>query len=328
MDYLFQSDLSEYLRQTLHVPVVVEPLKKPGKIPVFLDRMYDFFDLKLGERRCIVLAAHKEVPVTPSQIAKHVSLVRSALEVIVVFAARSLAPHNRSRLISQGVGFVIPGNQLYIPELAMDLREHFRAVSLRAAEALTPAAQAVLFDYLLRGGTEPMTPSTIAHRLNYSVTSIARVFHELVSLQLATTERQGKEKYMRFHATGRDLFHSAGGLLRSPVRDVKHIQDVPKQARWKRSGETALAELTDLTEPSIETYAVPASEWPSIAKSFDLVEVVVDESRVDVETWSYDPAILSDVATVDPLSLYAHFSNHSDERVSKAAGKLIEALGW
>ena len=42
-----------------------------------------------------------------------------------------------------------------------------------------------------------------------------------------------------------------------------------------------------------------------------------------VETWSYDPAGLSDGPVVDPLSLYMQFHDHQDERIAIEADKLL-----
>ena len=61
---------------------------------------------------------------------------------------------------------------------------------------------------------------------------------------------------------------------------------------------------------------------------YAVVEVDETEAESGVETWSYDPAGLSDGRLVDPLSLYAQFRDYSDERVSMAAEKLLESLSW
>ena len=147
----------------------------------------------------------------------------------------------------------MPGNQLYMPDLAIDLREHFRARRRRRADILSPAAQAVLF-----------------HRLS--------------------------------HVRG------FGAL--------------------KRAGESALAELTDLSPPPLDTFAVAASDWKKTADHDGLFETDRDNADGIVETWAYDPAGLSGTHVVDRLSLYAQFRDHRDERVSLAAERLLEDMAW
>ncbi|PVE22724.1 hypothetical protein DC522_19480 [Microvirga sp. KLBC 81] len=264
----------------------------------------------------------------PSDIAKHIGPVRNSVDAIVVFATPSLSAHNRSRLIGQGVPFVVPGNQLYIPDLTMDLREHFRALKQRRAGGLSPAAQAVLFNHLLRHDENTTIPSLIAARLRYSAMSIGRAFDDLVASGVAHTEKHGKERHIQFKAEGRQLFEAARDLLRSPVRSVKFVRGDHFRVPLKQAGESALAELTDLARPSIRTFAIAASGWKAIAQTSGLAKTSRDQADFIIETWSYDPAALSDTNTVDPLSLYAQFRDHRDERVAMAAEQLLENIPW
>ena len=319
--------LQRYLEDTLHEPARVTTLDVAPSLPSFLSRMYSLLEGQVTGNPCIFLATTDNTA-TPSDIAKHVALVRTAVDAIVVFVAPWLSAHNRSRLIRQGVPFVVPGKQLYIPDLAMDLRERFRTPKPRRAAGLSPAAQAVLFHHLLRLDETATIPSLVATQLHYSAMSISRAFDDLVSAGLAYTERYGRERRIRFQAERRHLFDAAHDLLRSPVRTEKFIRDGRAAPPLKRAGERALAELTDLSPPPLPAFAVAASDWKSVARACDLVETDRDRASHIVETWSYDPAALSTAQTVDPLSLYAQFHEHRDERVSMAAEQLLDGMPW
>ena len=319
--------LTHYLEQTLHRRIRIHAFEHSVSLPAFLERTYQLYESSIAGQQCIFLIAGENFA-TPSDIAKHVALVRSVVPAIVVFVAASLSTHNRARLVAQGTSFVVPGNQLYIPELAMDLREYFRAPKIRSADSLSPVAQAVLFHHLLRPDARAVTPSTIAERLHYSAMSIGRAFDDLAAAGLAETRKIGKEKHLKFKTEGRALLQTAHSLLRSPVRTVKYIREVRTRPAWKLAGESALAELTDLSPPKIDTYAVAASGWKIVANRYDLTETEPAESAIAVETWSYDPAGLSDTHVVDRLSLYAQFWNSGDERISKVAESLLEHPRW
>ncbi|CAH2409469.1 hypothetical protein [Mesorhizobium escarrei] len=323
----FAEALQRYLGDTLHDRIPVMEFADTGSLPSFLARTYTLYEAWIAGRRCVFLAALNNAA-TPSDIVKHISLIRNSVDAIVVFATSSLSAHNRSRLVGQGVPFVVPGNQLYIPDLAMDLREHFRGLKQRHSDGLLPAAQAVLFDHLLRNDETATTPSFIAARIRYSAMSIGRAFDDLVASGLARTEKHGKERHIRFKAEGRHLLQAARDLLRSPVRSVKFVQGDHFRTMLKQAGETALAELTDLSRPSVGIFAVAASDWKAIAQASGFVETSRDQADFVIETWSYDPAALSDTNTVDPLSLYAQFRDHRDERVSMAAEQLLENIPW
>ena len=319
--------LQRYLEDTLHEPARVAALDGAPSLPSFLSRMYSLREGYIAGRRCIFLATADNTA-TPSDIAKHVALVRPAIDAIVVFVAPWLSAHNRSRLIGQGVPFVVPGKQLYIPDLAMDLRERFRTPKPRRVAGLSPAAQAVLLHHLLRLDEAATTPSLMATQLHYSAMSIGRAFDDLVGAGLAHTERYGRERRILFQVEGRQLFDAAHDLLRSPVRTEKFIRNARAAPPLKHAGESALAELTDLSPPPLPAFAVAASDWRIVAQTHELVETDRAQASHIVETWSYDPAALSTAHTVDPLSLYAQFHDHRDERVSMAAERLLDGMPW
>ena len=83
-----------------------------------------------------------------------------------------------------------------------------------------------------------------------------------------------------------------------------------------------------MSPPPLDAFAVAAGDWKTIAQACGFVETGRGQAARIVETWAYDPAGLSAARTVDPLSLYAHFRNHRDERVSMAAERLLKEIAW
>jgi len=246
----FAGMLSRYLRETLHDSnIQVRPFHCSGRFPIFLERTYEFHEARIAGRRCIFFQDDR-LAATPANLVKHVGIVRHAMsDAVVVLAASSLSAHNRARLIAQDVPFAVPGNQLYIPELAMDLREHFRTRKPISCDGLSPVAQAVLFHYLLRRDESATTPSVIAKGLRYSAMSIGRALDELAAAKLARTERRGRERKLHFDHDCGALIERARPLLRNPVHAVRHVRPVGRLSNLKLAGESALAELTDLAHP-------------------------------------------------------------------------------
>ncbi|MCW5711566.1 hypothetical protein [Shinella sp.] len=321
----FPRKLERYLGELLHGQVEIRASKAVTNIPAFIDRTYLLLEAQILGRRCIIMA-RLDGEGTPADIAKHVGIVRNATGSIVAFATDTLNAYNRARLIGQGVPFVVPGNQLYLPDLAIDLREHFRAPRQRRTDGLSPAAQTVLFHHILYPDQAMPTPSLLAERLHYSAMSIGRAFDDLAAAGLADTIREGRERHIRFKASGRELLAEATPFLRTPVRSVKFVRDEASITSLKLAGESALSRLTELGHPRIDTFAVPAADWKAISQALGLVETGRGEAGYRIETWSYDPAALSDADTVDPLSLYAQFHDHRDERIAMAAEQLLETL--
>lgn len=95
------------------------------------------------------------------------------------------------------------------------------------------------------------------------------------------------------------------------------------------AGETALADLTNLATRALPTYAIDATEWQQFFERHGIEDYHYEyEGEAIIETWRYDPAVLSVDSTVDPLSLYARYWNDPDERVAQAANVLLETRAW
>ena len=67
--------LQRYLEDTLHEPARVVALERAPSLPSFLSRMYSLLEGHVAGRRCIFLTTTDNTA-TPSDIAKHVALVR------------------------------------------------------------------------------------------------------------------------------------------------------------------------------------------------------------------------------------------------------------
>ena len=323
----FAEALERYLGETLHDRIEVTGYERMARLPSFLSRAYRLYESQIAGRPCAFLVTEQDIA-TPSEIAKHVTLVRNDSDNIVIFATPAMSAHNRDRLVQHGIPFVVPENQLYIPELAMDLREHFRAKRSQRAGGLSPAARSVLFHYLLRRDEYATTPSQLAERLHYSAMSVGRAFDDLVTAGFAETEKQGKERHIAFKSNRRELLHDALPYLRTPVRTEKFVRDGHFAFPLKKAGETALALLTHLSQPHPETYAVASRDWKVVSDACGFIETDRYSAEIVVETWAYDPAGLTDGLIVDPLSLYAQFRTHGDERVAMAAEQLLENIEW
>lgn len=65
---------------------------------------------------------------SPATIRKHVDNLHAYADAQVIYVRERITPYNRKRLIGQKVSFIVPGNQMYLPMMGIDLREHFRKV--------------------------------------------------------------------------------------------------------------------------------------------------------------------------------------------------------
>ncbi len=325
----FAKDLESYLAKTLQTDVTLQSWSGHITLPAFLTHRYRFWEAHGLLRSCLFMALLPDSEATPVEIAKQIAMVQPAFDGPVIYAAEGLTASERSRLIAQGVSFAVPDNQLYIPQLAMDLRESFRPPVRVRAPRLSPGAQLLLFRHILQRDVEQATPSMLADRLAMTPMTVGRAFDQLAVFDLAVVERHGREKTLHFEHRPRELFDRSYDYLQSPVRGrhgVKTFKRAPHDLPLAH--ESALAELTDLARPNRPTYAILATGWMSTINALAETTNDIGEAIALIETWRYDPRVLSKDHIVDPLSLIAQFKNDTDERIAQAADDLKARIAW
>ena len=321
--------LRKYIHDILDVPLETEPYEPVSGAPAYLTDRYAMVMAGMLGHRFLLMIPWGGVADTPSAIAKHRDQLRRHVGVdLVVFAAPALSAHDRRRLIAHRVAFIVPGNQMFIPELAMDLREHFKSERTDLSAALTPAAQFLVIAALLGHPMERETPTTLAARYDYSQMSMGRAVDELRAAGLAEVEDTGKFRYISFRAHGLQLWELASPMLRSPVRKRRRIALPPPGFRSLLAGGSALAQLTDLAEPNVEVRAIAANDWKTLAREYGLDRPIAwSEPIIELETWAYNPWILSSDGVVDPLSLWLTLPDGPDERLQLAKDQLLKRAG-
>ncbi|CAN0500253.1 unnamed protein product, partial [Scytosiphon promiscuus] len=196
----------------------------------------------------------------PTGLSKQLGAIQRHFEGILVLVLDHLSAYQRSRLIEESAAFIVPGNQLFIPQLAMDLREHFRRRRDFSEDQLSPASQALFLRHLNLRDVENARPSDLAEILRYSAMSIGRAFEELEASELAHVEARGRSKHIQFSEAPRELFEAAALRLRSPVK-VEHWFRAPSLPKGfygsplpeylPIGGESALSERSTMSRPRI-----------------------------------------------------------------------------
>ena len=208
-----------YLNQVLGGESVrVAPHGKTAQLPYFLQ---DTYEILIGELlgQPITLACVKgRQPLAAQQIDQHAKRLRELLHAPVIIALPEVAPGERKQLIAHGVAFVVPGRQLFAPQIGMILTERFGAEPRREQELVSPATQALLIWFLNhRPVTETWHPFEEAAALGYAGMTATRAIRELLQFKLFELEVRGRAKYLKLNDTRRELWEKAKPHLRTPV---------------------------------------------------------------------------------------------------------------
>ena len=320
-------DLERYMENVLGEAPGLAPLseKRLRTLPLYLRSGYRFRRARFAGTEFVLAFTGADPPErTPGEYAGHVDVIERALGQRVALVLPPIPAYKRNRLVQKKVPFIMPGRQMFLPSLFVDLRERLPRKT-RPADELSPSAQTVVLYYLLGNETRGIPLQELAGRLGYSSMTMSNVRRELEGMEFSTAERQGRTSSIRFVLPRRDLWKAALETMRSPVKRKHWVGWKTTPDTALKAGTTALAELTLLGDDRIPTYAMARAAW-SAAIVDELPEP--DDATAVVEAWAYDPCALSNGPGVDPLSLYLSLRGSSDERVLAAIDEVIGTMPW
>lgn len=320
--------IERYLEATLGVTARLAGWGSAERLPLFLRDGYRYYQANLLGAPCLFMVDRTEDAPSPGNVRKHLDQVRSKWDGELVYVRGQLASHQRRRLIEQRVPFLVPGNQMYLPMLGIDLREHFRR-QRQTPLALKPATQALILHLVLHRDEKSQTPAELAERLGYTKMTMSRAFDELEVEQLCDVFREGRERWLRLKGTRHELWTTALPLMRSPVKQRKYVERREGKQFGLISGLSALAKYSMLAAPKKDVVALSPDAWKEIRQESDRTSVPSDDpDAIEVEVWTYDPQLFTDERVVDRLSLFLSLKDNADERVETALDEMMEAVPW
>lgn len=305
------------------------------QVPFFIKDTYELvsMQLTLTEKHAydVLLIVQKE-DAYPGIVSlrRHLNQIHKVTSEPLVYVNNALTAADRKRLISHHVNFIQPHLQLFIPELALDMREVYRQQRTNlAVDKFFPATQAVLIACFNRGWstTKAYTSSQIAQGLDYSRVTLSKVIDQLIAKDILI--RGEKARTYHFNEPVRSVFEKAIPHLKSPVKRVIFTNaklEVGKGVFW--AGETALAQYSMLAEPSKPTYALTQESFSKLLKQGLVSETEsIDEINATIELWTY-PNPMAEAEIADPLSLFLSLKDNTDERIHIALEEMMGEVTW
>lgn len=324
--------LTDYLESItgIHPDLQRDPAAKSRGLPLFLRERYSLRSLRIFGRKCLLaLEGADWEQSSPAEYGSHAESLQRALGEPVAIVIPRIPSYARNRLVQAGVPFIVPGSQLYLPFMMVDLRERFGSLPAAPGKRLTPATQCVLLYHFLRESLEEVPLGIIAEKVGYSAMNLSRVKDELETAGLCQTGRMGRSVVMRFKKRGHDLWTQALPLLSSPVRKSYWIEWPDVSYPAIPAGLTALSQRTMIADDRIPTYALPQETYRR-----NLMNGIFhgcpspSEANVQLEAWTYNPLLLGGEEGVDPLSLILSLRDSADERVQQQLEILIQEVKW
>ena len=324
-----ESKLLDYWNDLTGEPVDLTP-RPDSSLPLYLRHRYGIYGASfLGKE--LVLAVEQEPPESFSvgEYERHASIFREKLGEVVVFVISSLPSSARAPMIQRRIPFVVPKSQTFLPSIWIDLRDRQPLPRCLVRKKFTPAAQCLLLFHLQRKPMNAIPLQEIAKTIGYSPIMITKVKTELEAAGLCESVKVGKAVMLDFKFERKELWEQARPFLFDPVRRHHWVQWDQPGAPALLAGISALSEKTIISSDRLRTFALDHRQYLQLLEKGTFHGCRgPEEATVRIESWAYDPALLSDGECVDELSLSLSLADSPDERVQQQVEKLLGDFPW
>ena len=303
-----------------------------GALPGYLAQRYEARLATLAGQAWLIAFLRQPDTPAPLQLLKQLDQLQARIDAPVAgtcLVAEHLPPYLRNRLVELGQPFVVPGRQLFWPAIgSAETVQRPQRLRPEPVDTLGPVAQQLLIALLLRRVLPPLTITAVAQALGWTAASVSQAVKALEASGLVESRTEGRERIFALADAPGEVWRQAQPLLRTPVRQRIRMRqvDLPPDANL-RAGESALATLTDLTEPAEPVFAVASRHWPKGPETPPAIPTP-DTGTCVVELWRYPPDATATHGRVDPLSLYLSLYDARDERLQLALHELMEQVEW
>ena len=304
----------------------IEPLPElASKLPPFLKQRYRISRADLfGRKYLLAIEEPREGDPSPTEYARDARTIKERLTADVILVLSNIPAYVRNRLIHQKVPFIVPGTQMFLPMLMIDLREHFPKSKTKSQDVLSAVSQLVILYHLSRESLSETPLGQIASRLRYSPMAISKAQDELQNADLCEVHRSGRTLSLHFGLRGKDLWQKAAPKLSTPVKRTLWFRWGKQNVPAVTAGMTALSKYSELEDDPLPTYAMRDKDFVAALQKGEVYGCGGrEDAEARMETWKYDPSILARSGIADPLSLYLSLRHSADERVQKEIEKLI-----
>jgi hypothetical protein len=308
-------------------------------LPLYIRDSYKIYKANIFEKSLLLLEPKDEVGYRTSLVYANMDVVRKRLGYPVVVLLNTCNALQRSRLIEKRISFIVPGTQLYLPEMLVDLREVYPSKEEEfKGQLLRPSAQFLLIFHLLHSTTSydlaKYNFKSIAELTGYSPMAITLAAENLNNLGLINIIGT-KDKTMKFRYDKKKLWEMALSerFVRNPVKEKVYADNLPTDLQLLKCNVNALSDYSDISPGNQEYYAIEKMDYQNLVKRDTFENLNKDEGKICLEVWKYSPGriwgdLFSVHNSVDPLSLYISLQDSDDERVEMALEQVIREFQW
>lgn len=317
--------LLEYLKNVFGDDAVKGYNINTDILPFYLSNDYSFCGISIVNKPYVFVIPKNSINL------KSYNVQKKKLEVIfsshIVLCANKLLFMQRENLINNGLEFVEPEKQLFMPSVGTILDNRQINTNNKIIEKFTPQMQLCALFFLYQEKKEH-TVNDIAQITGLNIMAISRGLSALNELGLFSIRKVARTNYYTIKTNKAKFISTIKDYLITPVQRIVYTKESDLADIGVKAGYTALEQMTSIVDDPIKTYAISKTAYKSIEDNCkqSVDDFLLSDKIVKVELWKYEPSIFMNNECVDKLSLYLSFENDSDERTNDALNRLMEEI--
>ncbi len=307
--------LKSYTQQIIGVDLQIEEADHhtTDLLPIFMSDTYKFCHVNWMGHDVLLCMSTDSADLSPGKISKHMEIVNKRTGMTAVFVTDEMKSYNIQRMINSRTDFMIPGKQMFIPSLLLDIRP-IKQKNVDLGITVPPIAQCIVLYHLEVVSLQGKMLKELQELFMVSYATIDRAVRWLEKQELITRN----EGRISFFLNGIDLWKKAVSILSSPIEKIVYTTSAIDHPTL--SGNSAMAEYTMMNEDGMLHVAMTRQQMKQLGETH-----TVEDGTV-VEIWRYSPELLSNNGVVDKLSLYLSLKDDKDERIQMELENLINEI--
>ena len=319
-EFEFMNPFVKYMEEALHIKTKVCDYTKQNELPLYLRNNYDFLAAIIQDIEFLLIYPKEQTNLTT--IRKQANQLKKLTGLDCVLCLDNVRAYTKEKMLAEGIPFIIPGKQVYMPFLGVALSNSV-AREILPVEKLSFGTQRLLLTAIYSSWTQTSLKEA-ANALGLTKMSISRCFDELQSVGLYLVKTIGKARYFSWSGNRRELWDTVAPFLRSPVKRQYCLGESIDIKGAKLGGISALCHYSMLADNPYNFYAVP-KDTAKFFVTAKLPLIPETESPVMViQVMQYDMDY-TDAHAIDPLTAILSISEEdkADPRVEGAITKIL-----
>jgi|GEM_PF-6132186 len=309
----------EYITTNFTDAASLEARPTAWHFPSFMEKLYTFAKCTINGIPFAMMQDNGLDNLTAKVVMTHGERVSEATGLPVIFVTSSLPADGRKRMCEHRFAFVVPGIELYLPQLFVQLKEQQPAKTPNYSK-LGIAAQYLAICYLNGFSANELSIAEAMSVTGYSRMGVIQAFNELEYFKAGS--RMGTHRHFVFYGNKTELWEELRPRMSNPCKRVIGLDAIPDGLEVVPAGTSALCSRSMLAPAEQQEYAIRLREFNAAGK---IKTVSTAYAPILLQLWTYVPRKLADEC-VEPYSLYLSLTENTDDRIQICLDEMMREV--